>query len=90
MDMNHFIYYYLLSAKDSIDRNAPGTTFKEVSGKRMKNVPFPLPPLGEQKRIVQVLDHLSEIIRQIKETSLSVTELRNQIAPSLKFHVLEA
>ena len=41
-----------------IDTNAPGTTFKEVSGKIVAGLPFPLPPLAEQHRIVAKVDEL--------------------------------
>jgi type I restriction enzyme S subunit len=41
-----------------IDAKAPGTTFKEVSGKIVAEIPFPLPPLAEQNRIVSKVDEL--------------------------------
>jgi type I restriction enzyme, S subunit len=57
-DTNEFLYYFLKSAAQRIDREAPGTTFREVSGKIVSNIPIPLPPLPEQKRIVAKVDEL--------------------------------
>lgn len=58
VDTNEFLYYYLKSAAARIDREASGTTFREVSGKVLSQVPVPLPPLAEQKRIVAKVDEL--------------------------------
>ncbi|NBU72024.1 MAG: hypothetical protein EBS53_11360 [Bacteroidetes bacterium] len=49
-----------------IDRIAPGTTFKEVSGKIMKTIPFPLAPLGEQRRGATALNVLLELCDQLE------------------------
>jgi type I restriction enzyme, S subunit len=57
-ETNEFLYYFLMSAASRIDREASGTTFREVSGKIVSQIPVPLPPLAEQKRIVAKLDEL--------------------------------
>jgi type I restriction enzyme S subunit len=56
--MSAYIYTFLLSAGPRIDAAASGTTFKEVSGKEMSMVEFPLPPIEEQERIVAMVDEL--------------------------------
>ncbi|MDU0457163.1 MAG: restriction endonuclease subunit S [Geobacteraceae bacterium] len=58
METNEFLYYFLMSAAARIDREASGTTFREVSGKIVSQIPVPLPPLAEQKRIVAKVDEL--------------------------------
>jgi type I restriction enzyme M protein len=63
--MSDFIYYYLRSAAADIDRRATGTTFKEVSGREVKRIMIPLPPLAEQSRITARLDRLFEILNQL-------------------------
>ncbi len=55
---NEYLYYYLRSVAKEIDRNATGTTFREISGKGMSQVLLALPPLNEQKRIVAKVDRL--------------------------------
>ena len=54
--MSEYIYYFLLWAKDRIESSAPGTTFKEVSGRLVSLIVVPLPPLHTQKEIVSLLD----------------------------------
>lgn len=43
-----------------------GTTVKGIDFKKFKNLPFPLPPLNEQKRIVEKLDKLMLEIQKLK------------------------
>lgn len=54
-----FARYYLLSAKEYAESLASGTTFLELSAKRMSELEIPIPPLQEQPRIVRKLDTLS-------------------------------
>ena len=51
-------YYAILALTDEIKSRASGTTFKEISGKEMGNTWVPLPPLEEQRRIVEKLNAL--------------------------------
>jgi type I restriction enzyme S subunit len=65
-ETNEFLYYYLKSAAARIDSEAPGTTFREVSGKIVSQVPVPLPPLAEQKRIVAKVDELMALCDRLE------------------------
>ncbi len=51
-----FLYYYLSSIVDLLNSLGTGTTFKELSGSKLKEVKIPLPPLPEQQRIIAILD----------------------------------
>lgn len=53
-----FVRYYLLSSKEYAEGLASGTTFKELSGSRMAQLPIPIAPKDEQRRIVAKLDGL--------------------------------
>ncbi len=55
---SEFVYYYLKSAKQLAEKNASGTTFKEISSTNFKQLPIPLPPLPEQKKIVEKIEEL--------------------------------
>jgi type I restriction enzyme S subunit len=61
-----FIRYYLKSSVPYVDSFASGTTFREVSGKKMAEVLVPLPPLAEQRRIVAKLDSLTARIARAR------------------------
>ncbi|EKF9068691.1 restriction endonuclease subunit S [Vibrio cholerae] len=62
-----YLYYYLRSIKHLAESLATGTTFKELSGKVAKTLPFPLAPLAEQTRIVEKLDEVLAQVDTIKE-----------------------
>jgi type I restriction enzyme S subunit len=55
---NEYVYFYLKSIRGLANSLATGTTFKELSGKAFAKLPFPLPPLAEQKRIVSKIEEL--------------------------------
>jgi len=54
-----FTRQYLKWSKPFLESLASGTTFLELSGSKLQQAPFPLPPLAEQKRIVAKLDTLN-------------------------------
>lgn len=51
-----YVRFYLISAKQYIESLASGTTFKEISGRRMAEVLIPVAPLGEQRHIVAAIE----------------------------------
>lgn len=65
-----FVYYYLLRAKNLVISLASGTTFLEISGKKAAQIPIPLPPLPEQRRIVE------EIEKQFTRLDAGVSALK--------------
>ena len=62
-----YIYYYLFASKAETEKLASGSTFKEISGSKLKQLPILLPPLNEQKRIVSKLDAIMPRIDAVKE-----------------------
>ncbi len=65
-DCSRYIALALQSLVSEIEATASGTTFKEVSGGRMAGVPFPLPPLAEQHRIVAKVDELMALCDRLE------------------------
>lgn len=61
-----FLYFYLRSIVELLNSLGTGTTFKELSGGKLKGVRIPLPPLPEQQRIVGILDESFEGIAAAK------------------------
>ncbi len=65
--MSEYLYYCLMARTKYIQGIASGTTFLEVSGTAVKNVPIPLPPLAEQRRIVARLEELLPLCGELGE-----------------------
>jgi len=64
-----FLYYYLGSVVDLLNSLGTGATFKELSGRKLKEITIPVPPLPEQHRIVGILDEAFEGIATAKENA---------------------
>lgn len=62
----HYGYWYLRSIKTLAESMASGTTFLELSGLKAAKLPFPLPPLAEQSRIVAKLDEAMQRVEASK------------------------
>ena len=83
-EMSEFIYYYLMKAGPEVNENASGTTFKEVSGKQVAGIPFPLPPLGEMIRIVRKLDELFVLCDEFETSRCRAADLQSRFAEAAK------
>ena len=53
-----YVYHYLKSAKQMAEERASGTTFLELSGRAFSQLPVPVPPLNEQRRIAEKIENL--------------------------------
>lgn len=53
-----FLRYYVLASRGYLEDNASGTTFKELPGKVLEQLLFPIPPIETQKHIVARIDEL--------------------------------
>ena len=62
---NEYIYYYIKSITDYLNSIGTGTTFKEISGKTLSKVFIPIPPLEQQKKIVEKIEKCFELIEQL-------------------------
>ena len=80
-----YIYYYLVSplSKYMIKKYDNGTAQPNLSAESVRQYSLPLPPLAEQKRIVEKVDELFALIDELdsnKEDLLEVINLtRNQV-----------
>ncbi|WP_018962470.1 restriction endonuclease subunit S, partial [Sporolactobacillus vineae] len=59
---NYFLYYLLIVKRHYLENIAGGSTFKEISGKVLKEFEIPLPPIEEQNVIARMLSHLDDKI----------------------------
>ena len=63
---NEYLYYFLMSQKDNLKKIGKGTTISYISRKKYEEYIFPLPPLAEQKRIVEKIEQLMKEIDKLK------------------------
>lgn len=64
---NEYLYYFLESQSKKLKEMGKGTTIGYISRKKYEDYAFPLPPLAEQKRIVNKIE---EIFASLDEISL--------------------
>ena len=61
-----FWFYWLKSLQADFEQKATGTTFRAISVDVIKNQILPIPPVKEQKRIVNKIDELYSLLDQIQ------------------------
>lgn len=76
---NHFMYYKMKTLKEHFESIAGGSTFKEVSGKIVKEQKILLPPLHEQEKIVNILNALDDKIELNNEMNKTLEEMAQAI-----------
>jgi type I restriction enzyme S subunit len=65
-----YLIWYLKHVEASIQARGKGTTFDAISGNDLRDTMVNLPPLDEQRRIVETLDdHLSRLDKALAEFS---------------------
>ena len=78
-DCSRFIALGMQTFAPDIDARAPGTTFKEVSGKIVAGIPFPVPPLHEQHRIVAKVDELMALCDRLEAAQTKREQRRDRL-----------
>lgn len=80
---NEYIYYYLKSSKALVEKYSSGTTFKEISGTKFGLIPFPFPPLNEQKQIVQEIEKRFAVADEVEKVVEQNIEKAKQLKQSI-------
>jgi type I restriction enzyme S subunit len=82
-----FMLYHLAGWLDAIWEETSATTVKHLSSKTIQEIPFPQPPIEEQRRIVEALDdHLSRLDKageELDSASKQCSTLRSSILNEL-------
>ncbi len=72
-----YLYYFLLNSVDLLNSLWTGTTFKELSSTKLKEIQIPLPPLSTQTSIVARLDSaMAEIDEARRQTESALASAR--------------
>ncbi len=64
---NEYIYYLISTLKNTFIQNASGSTFLEISPKKIKAIQIAVPTKAEQKAIAEVLSDTDELIQSLEK-----------------------
>ena len=66
---NEFLYYFLASQTEQFLDIGTGTTIKYISREKFEEYRIPLPPLVEQRRIVERIEYCFLLLKQIQSAT---------------------
>lgn len=78
-----FFLYYLSQAVQKFKYQHRGTTIAGVTRKQLSDLPIPLPPLNEQRRIVSKIEELTAHSKRAREALEEVPKLIDQFRQSV-------
>jgi type I restriction enzyme S subunit len=74
-----FLHYYLRYIEPKFSLRGQGSTFAAIGRNDLETLPIPLPPLAEQRRIVEILDQ-ADAVRKLHREADAIAE---RILPAL-------
>ena len=69
---NRFLFFYLLSQKQNIQEKAEGGAQPNISKEKLISILFPLPPLSEQRRIVEKIEELLALVDDLETNKIDL------------------
>ena len=82
-ECSRFIALAMQAFASDIEAVSSGTTFKEATGRVVSAFPIPLPPLAEQRRIIEkidtLFDQMNKLEKEIENTRRLVARCRQSI-----------
>lgn len=80
---NAYIYYFLKTNYELIDSMASGSTFKEISGTAMKNIPVVIPDNKNLLAFQSCCNSLFDEQEKLEEENRTLSALRDTLLPKL-------
>ena len=87
--MNEYIALYLFATREWVNVGSSGTTFKEISGKKLQALPFPLPNLVEQEKIFRTFKDLWLALDSLEASMTNVDKARRKTLSSITQSILK-
>lgn len=84
-----FTYYLLKSLEKDFVLKASGTTFIAITGDVIKKQIVPLPPLAEQKRIVEKLEEILPLVDEYGKNEEILSEMNQKLPKQIRQSILQ-
>ena len=81
--LSKFLMFWIQLNRPEFESRSAGSTFKEISKSNVKSIKLELPPLSEQKRIVEIISTIDEVIFQTTLTTSKAQDLRYSLLNDL-------
>ena len=81
--ISRFLMYWCQQNKAEFESRAAGNTFKEISRRKVAEVPLTLPPLAEQRRIVDVIESVDTYIAALEKRAETARTARSALLHNL-------
>ena len=78
-----FLMFWIQQNKPEFESRSAGSTFKEISKSNVKSIKLQLPPLPEQKRIVDLVSSVDSYIEALQQQLESSKRSRNAVLHEL-------
>lgn len=86
---SEFLYFWLMAHENIFIKKSTGTTFKAITKEIVKNLLIPLPPLREQKRILEKIKAIFPIIDRYENAWQKLNELNKKFPVALQKSILQ-
>ena len=86
---SEFLYFWLMAHENIFIKKSTGTTFKAITKEIVMNLLIPLPPLREQKRILEKIEAIFPIIDKYENAWHKLNELNKKFPEELQKSILQ-
>ena len=77
--LSKFLMFWIQQNRPEFESRSAGSTFKEISKSNVKSIKLQLPPLPEQKRIVDLISSVDSYIKALQQQLESAKRSRNAV-----------
>ena len=81
--LSKFLMFWIQQNRPEFESRSAGSTFKEISKSNVKSIKLQLPPLPDQRRIVEIVNTIDEVISQTELTTSKAQNLRSGLLSDL-------
>lgn len=84
-----YMYYVLIGLKDILVSKGKGMAQMNINLTILKNTPIPIPPIAEQKRIVEKIEELMPLIEDYGKAEEQLSKLNAEFPDKLRKSILQ-